>query len=279
VSEATSPLLKSQTCPTCGTQVEGRYCSACGEKLLSDADLNFRHFLFHHVPDEMMHWDGKLGRTLRELFLVPGKMAAEYVRGRRQPYLNPLRLYLVIFVAQAFLASIGTAPPTWSQRLGRFDNTGLVRYLTAGRVNPALDDAAPSPHFETYSQWLSEAGTLVIVFLVAAALLLILRKYHRRYLEHLTLALNAVTFLLLMMLVGDAVTLVAGRGSISALAEGYRINLPALLLPFYWLFAIRRFYGTTWVGAVFYAIAVTVSMAVIAQVLNVLVLLLLSTFL
>jgi uncharacterized protein DUF3667 len=268
--------VKSQSCPTCAAHVSGRYCSACGEKLLSDADLSVRHFLLHHVPDEVMHWDGKLGRTLRELFLVPGKMAAEWVRGRRQPYLNPLRLYLVIFVAQAFLASIGTAPLTWSERLQRYDTTGVVTYLTAGRASPDSGNAVPSSHLETYSEWLSEAGTLVIVFLVAAALLLILRKYHRRYLEHLTLALNAVTFLLMMMLVGDAITLIAGRGSVSDLVQSYRINAPALLLPFYWVLAIHRFYGTTWVGAVIYAVAITASTLVIAQVLNVLVLLLLS---
>jgi hypothetical protein len=270
--------VKPQSCPTCGAQVAGRYCSACGEKLLSDTDLNFRHFLFHHLPDEMMHWDGKLGRTLRELFLVPGKMAAEYVRGRRQPYLNPLRLYLVVFVAQAFLASIGTVPLKWSERLQRYDSTGVVTALTAGRAIPGAGSEMASSHLETYSQWLSEAGTLMIVFLIAAALLLIFRKYHRRYLEHLTLALNAVTFLLLMMLVGDAITLIAGRGSVSELAQGYRINVPALLLPFYWLLAIHRFYGTTWLGAVFYVVAVSAATLVIAQVMNILVLLALWLF-
>ena len=223
-----------------------------------------------------MHWDGKLSRTLRELLLAPGKVAAEYVRGRRQPYLNPLRLYLVVFVAQAFLAFIGTAPLTWSERLRRYDTLGVVRYLTASRGIPG--SAAPSSHLETYSHWLSEAGTLVMVFLVASALLLILRKYHRRYLEHLTLALNAITFLLLMMLIGDAVTLIAGRGSVNEVAESYRINVPALLLPLYWLLAIRRFYGASWGGAVFYVIALFAATWVIAQVLNTLVLLMLSVF-
>lgn len=223
-----------------------------------------------------MHWDGKLGRTLRELIVAPGKMAAEYVRGRRQPYLNPLRLYLVIFVAQAFLASIGTVPPTWSERLRRYDITGMVTHLSASRgISGSM---MPSLHFEAYSHWLSEAGTLVIVFLIAAALLLILRKYHRRYLEHLTLALNVITFLLLLMLVGDAVTLIAGRGSVSEVAEIYRINVPAMLLPLYWLIAIRRFYGSSWGGSVLYTVATFAATWVIAQLVNTLVLLLLSVF-
>jgi hypothetical protein len=268
--------MKPQPCPTCGTQVAGRFCSTCGEKLLSDADLNFRHFLLHHVPHEVMHWDGKLGRTLRELLLAPGKMAADYVRGRRQPYLNPLRLYLVVFVAQAFLGSFGTAPLSWGDRLQRYDTTGVVRHLTADRGIP--DGAMPSAGFETYFHWLSEAGTLVIVFLIAAALQLILRKYHRRYLEHLTLALNTITFFVMIMLIGDVVTLIVGRGSVSELAEAYRLNVPALLLPFYWVFAIHRFYATTWGGAAVYMIAVMAASLVIAQLPNIVLLLVLSLF-
>ena len=94
-------------------QAIGRYCSTCGEKFMSDADFDVKHFHVHHVPHEVVHWDGKLGLTLRELILAPCKMAAHYVRGRRQPYQNPLRLYPAMFVVQAFLSGIG-APIIWA---------------------------------------------------------------------------------------------------------------------------------------------------------------------
>jgi hypothetical protein len=249
-----------RTCPSCGAQAVGRYCSACGEKLLSEADFSFKHFLFHHIPHEVMHWDGKLGRTLRELVFAPGAMAAAYVRGRRQPYLNPLRLYLVVFVAQVFLSGIGTAPLTLSERVRRFDNTGLVTRLAGDRV--------PSDSSGHLDHWLSEGVTLMIVFFVALALLGIMRKYHRRYLEHLTLSLNVVTFVVLVVTVGDVITLLLGRGSVSELADAYRINAAAYLVPFYWVFAIRRFYGTSWGGAIVYTVAIMVAMLVIAQILN-----------
>jgi hypothetical protein len=257
-----------RTCPSCGAQAAGRYCSACGEKLLSEADFSFKHFLFHHVPHEVMHWDGKLGRTLRELVFAPGAMAAEYVRGRRQPYLNPLRLYLVVFVVQVFLSGIGTAPLTLSERVRRFDNTGLVTRLAGARMRSDSGDSLQSAHTATLDHWLSEGVTLMIVFFVALALLGIMRKYHRRYLEHLTLSLNVVTFVVLVVTVGDVITLLLGRGSVSELADAYRINAAAYLVPFYWVFAIRRFYATSWGGAIVYTVAIMAAMLVIAQVLN-----------
>ena len=258
----------ARTCPSCGAQAAGRYCSACGEKFLSEADFNFRHFLFHHIPHEVMHWDGKLGHTLRELVFAPGAMAAEYVRGRRQPYLNPLRLYLVVFVVQVFLSGIGTAPLTLSERVRRFDTTGLVTRLAGDRVPPDSGNPIQSAHAATMDHWLSETATLMVVFFAALALQGIMRKYHRRYLEHLILSLNAVTFVVLVMVVGDVITLLLGRGSVSDLADAYRINAASYLLPFYWLFAIRRFYGTSWSGAVVYTVAIMVAMLVIAQILN-----------
>jgi hypothetical protein len=262
-----------RTCPSCGAQAQGPYCSACGEKFLSEADFNFKHFLFHHIPHEVMHWDGKLGRTLRELVFAPGAMAAEYVRGRRQPYLNPLRLYLVVFVVQVFLSGLGTAPLTLSERVRRFDNTGLVTRLAGERVPADSGDALQSAHTATLDHWLSEGVTLLIVFFVALALLGIMRKYHRRYLEHLTLSLNVVTFVVLVVTVGDVITLLLGRGSVSELAAALRINAAAYVVPFYWVFAIRRFYGTSWGGAIVYTVAIMLAMLLIAQALNIFMLL------
>jgi len=248
----------------------------CGEKFLSDSDFDFRHFLFHHVPHEVMHWDGKLGLTLRELILVPGKTAANYVHGRRQRYLNPLRLYLVVFVVQAFLSGIGIRMLTLGDSLQRYDPTGIVANVIVRLNKTDLAVLNRTPHHSSSAHWLSECGTLVVFLLLARVQMLLLGKYHRRYLEHVMLSLNVATFAMLVLIVGDIVTLIAGRGSISDVAEGYRLNALAFALPIYWLFAIRHFYGTTWRGAVFYSVAITAANVVIATVINMLALVLLA---
>jgi hypothetical protein len=262
------------SCPSCGAKAAGRYCCMCGERFLSESDFDFKHFLFHHVPDEVMHWDGKLGRTLRELVFAPGEMAAQVARGRRQPYLNPLRLYLVVFVVQAFLSGIGVPELTFSERVQRFDTTGLAARFTAWRMQHGSGELAYGLHSAAYSHWFSEAGTLVIFLLVACVQLSVFRKYHRRYLEHLTLALNVVTFSMLVLIVGDIVTLAAGRGTVSDIAFKYRNDAVAYTLPIYWFFAIRRFYGASWSGSSLYGIAITAANVLIAIGLNAMLLLL-----
>jgi hypothetical protein len=255
------------SCPSCGAQAAGAYCSACGEKFLSESDSSLKHYFLHHVATEVLDWDGKLGLTLRTLVSAPGKLAAEYVRGRRQPYLNPLRLYLVVFIVQAFLSGIGTRILSFSDRVTEFDTTGWALKLI-GQMPKESNDLAHRIHFEQFTHWFSEVGTLLIFFLVAAAQMLILRRYRRRYLEHLALSLNVATFAFLLLVAADVVTLIVGRGSINETMEVLRINCVGFTLPIYWLFAIRRFYGTSWGGAMLYALAVSIANILIATGLN-----------
>jgi Protein of unknown function (DUF3667) len=82
INDPSSLPPPAATCPSCGAQAAGRYCATCGEKFLSESDSSLKHYFLHHVATEVLDWDGKLGRTLRTLVISPGKLAAEYVRGR-----------------------------------------------------------------------------------------------------------------------------------------------------------------------------------------------------
>src|SRR5207247_3292782 len=90
----------------------GPYCSRCGERALEPEALTLRHFLVHTVADELLHVDAALWRTLRLLFVRPGRLSLEYAAGRRRPYINPFRLLLIGIVVYALTASSGLVT-TW----------------------------------------------------------------------------------------------------------------------------------------------------------------------
>jgi hypothetical protein len=73
---------------------------------LRSDDFDLRRFLLTHVVHEVFDLDGKLARTLQVVFTQPGRLAADYVAGRRKPFVSPLRLYLIMFVLQAFLPAV-----------------------------------------------------------------------------------------------------------------------------------------------------------------------------
>jgi hypothetical protein len=80
--------------PNCRAEVLGKYCHHCGEstKIHSPTAGEFLHeFIGHFIALE-----GKLLGTVRALVLSPGRLTADFLHGRRVPYINPLRLYLTL---------------------------------------------------------------------------------------------------------------------------------------------------------------------------------------
>ena len=89
---ASATHARASTCRNCGAAVSRNYCPECGQ----DTSLHplsvwefYQEIVSHYVAAE-----GKLWRTLGLLALQPGRLTVEYLAGRRQRYIVPLRLYL-----------------------------------------------------------------------------------------------------------------------------------------------------------------------------------------
>ena len=91
-------LRHDKTCLNCGTIVEERYCTHCGQENTEPKE-SLGHLIGHFFAD-VTHFDSKIFTTLKDLVLRPGFLTKEYVAGRRVLYLNPIRMY--IFISAVF---------------------------------------------------------------------------------------------------------------------------------------------------------------------------------
>lgn len=126
-------------CPNCSAELAKEYCSVCGQRRIRAEDLSARHF-FHELFDEFANLQLKFKtvKTLRGL-LTPGRLTAEYLAGRRQPYLTPIKVYLVcaaIFFLSAPVAGFRLAS------LIETDRSGTVARLVSSRM-PDDDPGRP----------------------------------------------------------------------------------------------------------------------------------------
>lgn len=81
-------------CLNCGAELTGRFCAACGQR-----DDRHVHSLGHFLGEAfegLTHADSRLWRTLWPLLARPGFLTREFFGGRRQRYLPPFRLYIVV---------------------------------------------------------------------------------------------------------------------------------------------------------------------------------------
>lgn len=103
------PLRTDKQCLNCGHEVQERYCSHCGQENLELND-SVTHLVIHYVQD-MFNYDNKLWHTLKNLVTKPGLVAAEYMQGKRQSNLQPIRFYVftssVFFLAFFFAVGDG----------------------------------------------------------------------------------------------------------------------------------------------------------------------------
>ena len=83
---------KEKNCLNCNARVFGRYCHVCGQENVEPKETAW-HLVVHFFND-ITHFEGKFSKAIRYLLFRPGFLPAEYARGRRMSYMNPVRMYV-----------------------------------------------------------------------------------------------------------------------------------------------------------------------------------------
>lgn len=97
-------LREDSSCQNCGNHVEYRYCSYCGQEN-TETRQRF-HYLFTHFIEDFVHYDGSFWTTVRTLFFEPGKVTKEYLSGKRNRWVNPVKLYIFVSFIAFFIMAI-----------------------------------------------------------------------------------------------------------------------------------------------------------------------------
>jgi hypothetical protein len=90
--------LPHKTCLNCGSDLSEKdvYCSQCGQKVQSPI-IRFNDFLKDAFED-YFSIDSKIFKSLFPLLFKPGFLTIEYINGKRNSYVPPFRMFLIISV-------------------------------------------------------------------------------------------------------------------------------------------------------------------------------------
>jgi hypothetical protein len=84
------------SCLNCGTTLTGQYCGSCGQRARSRLISIWE--LVREAFGDLFELDSRLWQTLVPLVLRPGRLTADYLRGRRARFMPPFRTYLVLSI-------------------------------------------------------------------------------------------------------------------------------------------------------------------------------------
>lgn len=239
-------------CPDCGSHAVATFCAHCGERQPSHADYTARH-IAGEVLSEFVSVDGRLWRSIVALLSKPGFLTAEYFAGRRNRYMRPFGLFVMLNVAFFFVQPY----------------TGLLNYrlemYTASPARAAKAETvrrekglAPIEFRRAFRDELANQKKSLLLFgipVFALALQLLYARTERTYVEHLVFSVHAYAYfvfyltaigtLWFLMLRELSVLLPQASGFWRFMGREAGVDTMLLigLLP-YLTVALRRFYGS-----------------------------------
>lgn len=273
-------------CLNCQAPLQGEYCHRCGQRA-DRRELTFAGLL-GEIADELFSWDSRLWRTLVPLLFRPGFLSAEFMAGRRNRYVPPLRLYLIIsflmFLALSlpgnslFQVSADPAPatedtvvdggPPAAEAGGQAsvdveaeptiivsdeNNPEWARWLESqAQKNAEKIRSDPQSFLTDALEYLPQMMFLLLpLFALLIRFAYLLSPFH--YLQHLVFSLHYHSFVYLLYLLAMALE---------------RTHLPAdaliiILFLAYLPLALKRAYGSSLMAAIGKALAIQAAYALL----------------
>lgn len=108
--EAGEPGHSHEThCLNCGAALAGPFCNQCGQHAHVHRTLGA---FFHDFLHGVLHFEGKIWRTLPLLVWKPGDLTRRYIDGQRASYVSPIALFLfTVFLTFAVISLTGNINP------------------------------------------------------------------------------------------------------------------------------------------------------------------------
>src|SRR3954471_951218 len=98
-------LTQETKCLNCGTALSGPYCHECGQQAHVHRTLSA---FFHDFLHGVLHFEGKIWRTLPMLAWKPGELTRNYIDGQRARFVSPVALFLfAVFLTFAVMGLTG----------------------------------------------------------------------------------------------------------------------------------------------------------------------------
>ncbi len=136
-------------CLNCGTRLAGDFCHACGQHAHVHRTLTA---FFHDFLHGVLHFEGKIWRTLPLLAWKPGELTRRYIDGQRASFISPVALFLfcvfLMFATVSLLGGMSGMPAEAKQDLAQELNQDKVKLAVleqqragaSGKTATKLDD-------------------------------------------------------------------------------------------------------------------------------------------
>jgi len=185
------------TCKNCGHAINGKYCSACGQKVYTHHDKKVSHF-FEEGLHFLTHFEGSFFTTLKTIFSRPGKLSLEYCDGIRKKYFKPLSFFLLLVVVYLLFPAFEGL----NMRLHYYATHPVIGAYASQKIAALLEHQQLSPEqladkFHQQSEKASKFLLLVIIPFTALLCYLMTFKKRRYFFDQMIFSAEVSSLFLL----------------------------------------------------------------------------------
>lgn len=177
--------MSTNRCKNCNQLLllHQKYCHECGQRTDTHR-INF-HFLVHEFQHSILHVDGGLLYTLKQLFTRPGHSLREYLAGKRRDHFKPVLLIIILGSLCGLAKYFSSNTESNIKVKTQFENNKDFKNL--GKF---VDLQGIGHYFTSIVKWLTDHLAFTILFMIpvtAFSFYLGFRKYKVNYAEWLVL--------------------------------------------------------------------------------------------
>lgn len=221
-----------KSCLNCGYKISDEFCPHCGQKS-STARITPNSLITSDILGSIWHIEARFFRTIKHILSGPGKMAMNYIAGKRVRYYNLFSLLLILF---------------------GFNVLALHFYMDLSSVDLNKESSKIMDFFSRYSK----ASLLALIPVMAFNAWMLFRKGNLNFAEHVIMATVGLCGILVILLADDLVSILQLYDPlIKIMSVLDKILVFSLILfpGFTYFNAFKNFYSTlglVWRTSVFY---------------------------
>jgi hypothetical protein len=137
----------NEPCRNCSTVFCGNYCPSCGQEALTGAPTTMG-FIYEFLTRNILE-RGKLPKTLWQLLRYPGNLTVDFLEGRRQRSIRPVRLYFGLSVLYFLLLSLtSNFGSDFAKNFDNNDNAPTPAEINRRHIPPSTIASAPATEAE-----------------------------------------------------------------------------------------------------------------------------------
>lgn len=189
-------MNEATICKNCGSSFTGNYCSNCGEKIYHAHDKSLHHIL-HEAVHFITHFDGAFFKTIKSVFIHPGLVSSEYVKGIRKKYFKPVSLYLlcvVVYLLFPFFKGLNMEFYSYTNKNSQYQRI-MMPVAKQKAINRDLSFELLAKKYNEKSAKVSKILLLLYLPLTALALSWLYFKQRRYFFDHFILSAELNSFL------------------------------------------------------------------------------------